>query len=206
MFTNNHSNNNLNEVNSNIQLDNLNHNLSKTPYQIGLNNNCTTAPAWLSPTNGDEPVWNPQLWTANKKFNNCYAYSVNDHKQSVSDRHRKSTPGTGKSFYSCGDIITGLFQDIPGIYTTSFNCACNPGYTKIFSAVSDESEKNDFHFWRLDQDGMWSHKMGSRSPSRVDASGQVIANPETSNRHFPTHNYEQSCGFFCVPLMEKILE
>jgi hypothetical protein len=194
--------NNANNVNNNNNDNNDNNDNNNNNVNSGLNTNCAHLHSILSPTNGYEPEWDPDIWKKNKKYNNCYAYSVNDHDHL---RDRKSIPGIGRSFYNCSEIIQGLYNDIPGTYITNFNCACTSGYSKIYSAVSNE-EKNDFHFWRLDKDGLWSHKVGSHHPSRLDASGKLINNPETSDRNFESHNYVNSCGFFCIPLAEKILD
>jgi hypothetical protein len=165
-----------------------------------MNNNnisfLTTPLATFSPLSGSEPEWNPAVWETNKKYNNCYAYAINNHREK--DRVRKPEPGEHRSFYSCDQLSAGLFHDLPGIYATTFSSTCEPEHNKIFAAVSNE-ESNDFHFWRLDSDGYWSHKVGSRDPSRLDASGHPISNPDASDRHFNTHNYAQGCGFFCVP-------
>lgn len=40
----------------------------------------------------------------------------------------------------------------------------------------------DYHFYRLDNDGTWSHKSG-RTPARnVDDSGNIITDPRTADR------------------------
>lgn len=182
-------------------------------FQQKYNENCNGL--IFSPLSGNEPEYNVKKWEKNQKNNNCYAYSVNDHKSIVKERHRKSIPGNDLIYYRCSDVVDGMYGDIPGIYPTTFECQCNPGFTKIFAAVSDnqnmtgkqDGEKsNDFHFWRQDGDRYWSHKIGAHPPSRVDASGKMIINPELSDRKFKSHNYSTSCGFFCVPLQEKILE
>jgi len=52
----------------------------------------------------------------------------------------------------------------------------------------------DYHWYRLDSDGMWSHKPG-RTPARnTDNSLQPIANPELADRG----PYTEFCGYFTV--------
>lgn len=153
----------------------------------------------ISPVNGSEPEWNPKKWNDNQRFNNCYAYAMNDH---VEDRHlrsSKSIPGDEKTFYTCSGIMEGIKSEIPNMYVTTFSDQCDKGFTKIYAAVSDENEENDFHFWRQDSDGMWSHKPGSSSPRRVDGDLKPILNPDTSNRNGTKRNYNIGCGFFCIP-------
>jgi hypothetical protein len=52
----------------------------------------------------------------------------------------------------------------------------------------------DFHFYRQDANGMWSHKVSSDPAQNVDASGNPISNPETADRGI----YTDFCGYFCV--------
>lgn len=154
-----------------------------------------------SPTNGTEPHWDPDHWKTNERYNNCYAYAVNNHVSSEVLRDHKPSPGNVRGIYTCSKIMEGLKADLPNLYPITFDCPCQPGYKKIYSAVSerDEDGDNDFHFWRLDQDGLWSHKPGSNPPLRVDGSNHPIKNPEQSDRRMGPRSYSQSCGFFCVP-------
>lgn len=168
---------------------------------------CNNDPSYpFSPINGNEPLWDPSMWESNKKYNNCYAYAINNHKEN--SRIRKPEPGKHRNHYSCSQIMEGLQTDIDGIYSINFECKCAPGFNKIYAAVSNEQmeQGNDFHFYRLDHDGYWSHKTGSNDPSRLDASGKLITNPELSDRAFHNHNYEHGCGFFCVPLTAQNTE
>lgn len=153
----------------------------------------------LSPLTGEEPQWNPHKWSANSKFNNCYAYAMDDHEESSDQRGKKPIPGPDLSRYTCSRIIEGLKNEIPQMYPATFETPCQPGFKKIYAAVSEESVNNDFHFWRQDYDGLWSHKPGSRNPTRVDGNNKPIENPENANRNSDTYNYTQSCGFFCIP-------
>lgn len=40
----------------------------------------------------------------------------------------------------------------------------------------------DYHFYRLDNDGTWSHKSGRTMARNTDDSGQFITNPMTADR------------------------
>jgi hypothetical protein len=52
----------------------------------------------------------------------------------------------------------------------------------------------DFHWYRLDRTGRWSHKPGVTPASDVDNSGNPIADPRTANRG----PYTVFCGCYCV--------
>lgn len=56
----------------------------------------------------------------------------------------------------------------------------------------------DYHWYRQDRDGRWTHKPGRTSATNVDNSGQIITNPETANRGA----YTQFGGYFFSPSSE----
>jgi len=60
----------------------------------------------------------------------------------------------------------------------------------------------DYHWYRQDSNGMWSHKPGNTASTNIDASGLPITNPENANRDYSGSggpNYSQFCGYFYVP-------
>lgn len=60
----------------------------------------------------------------------------------------------------------------------------------------------DYHWYRLDDNGRWSHKPGNASATDQDASGRPITNPETADRDYSASglpNYSQFCGYYYVP-------
>jgi len=66
----------------------------------------------------------------------------------------------------------------------------------------------DYHFYREDDDGLWSHKDGSNPVKRYDADGNLIWNPRTAARDYRKNgsylNYKDFCGFWCVPRRRTI--
>ncbi len=52
----------------------------------------------------------------------------------------------------------------------------------------------DFHWYRLDDNGLWSHKPGGTQATNLDKSNNLITDPRTANRG----PYTDFCGFFCV--------
>jgi hypothetical protein len=80
---------------------------------------------------------------------------------------------------------------------------CPVGSRKIAGVVQDKSHPagdNDYHWYRQEPDGTWSHKRGNTAASRVDASGKPITNPETADRKYPgSDDYDKFCGYLCVP-------
>jgi hypothetical protein len=74
-----------------------------------------------------------------------------------------------------------------------------PGYDSVALAIDTGI---DYHWYRQDSHGRWSHKPGNTSATDVDASGNPITNPETADRDYSVtsgFNYSVFCGYFYVP-------
>jgi hypothetical protein len=56
----------------------------------------------------------------------------------------------------------------------------------------------DYHWYRQNPDGSWSHKRGHTAVTNVDASGRLIWDPEAANRNYGSYNYSAFGGYFCV--------
>lgn len=67
----------------------------------------------------------------------------------------------------------------------------------------------DYHFYRQNADGTWSHKLGqSGIPTNLDGDGQVIYDPENCAQEYDivyddfgvqgSHNYSVFVGFYAV--------
>ena len=52
----------------------------------------------------------------------------------------------------------------------------------------------DFHWYRKDRGGKWSHKPGGTEATNLDNSGNPIADPRTADRG----PYTVFCGCYCV--------
>jgi hypothetical protein len=146
--------------------------------------------------NGDEPVFNATLWN-HKDYvikNNCYSYAFNN----LRKRLCKPSPKV-----DCGDdynILTfkyylkiEILESGGNILEIQSYYKCPKNYYKIYLALG----YTDFHFYRQDSDGKWSHKPGGNCVSRVDASGEDIINPHFSNRKYNYENYFRG-EFFCI--------
>jgi hypothetical protein len=76
-----------------------------------------------------------------------------------------------------------------------------PGCTHIVALVIDP-DYPDYHWYRLDNNGMWSHKPGGTNARNTDASNNPISNPETADRKTVgpdyTLDYRIFCGYYCV--------
>ena len=154
----------------------------------------------ILPTSGSEPRYSPEKWNDSKyiKKNNCYAYLLDD----LQPRNAKPQPGlyggnkTGMTYTECEEIFQRMKKDNPNVYKEEANKPCKFGYYKGYFALDPS---RDYHFYRQDKSGMWSHKAGKLPASNVDAIGNPITNPEASNHLYPDYQYTKGCSFFCVP-------
>ena len=56
----------------------------------------------------------------------------------------------------------------------------------------------DYHWYVQNSDGYWSHKPGTTSCTKVDASGNFITDPQTANRNYSYANYSKFCGYYIM--------
>lgn len=62
----------------------------------------------------------------------------------------------------------------------------------------------DYHWYRQDSDGYWSHKPGHSEVTNVDAGGKRIWDPQTADRHaIGGPNYSKFGGYLCVAPAQK---
>ena len=182
---------------------------------------------------GYEPPYDPDQYNKDPKIQNLfncfdYALRVVDHEKAdicrLNDKDSRCSfdqPGGTKGLSnllrqargrSCKTVEYLLKQDIPDIIKTDFYSKCPVGTSKIAMRV-DPGE--DYHFYSHDKDeedpennGTWSHKDGGNKVKRFDADGQPIVNPQTAASDYRQNgsflNYEDFCGFYCVPRNRKI--
>ena len=158
--------------------------------------------AYFSPLSGSEPCFEPEKWNHTmKKTHNCYAYVMDLIRP---DMDRKPQPGYSSGYgyledddlRSCDKLYQRILSDNPSIHRVSFEQQCPMGYRKGFLAV-DDSEDPDYHFYRLDSNGYWSHKPGETEATTLDGKKNKIWNPEEADRKGTDHNYTKPCTFFC---------
>jgi hypothetical protein len=106
---------------------------------------------------------------------------------------------------TCNVVKYLMRQDVPELRRTTFKKRCPVGTSKIALVVHPGE---DYHFYRQDADGWWSHKDGANKVKRYDAEGKQIWNPKTAARDYrPTNsflNYSDFCGFYCAPRRKTI--
>ena len=186
----------------------------KSPYLISMISNSNKTCAYkhsnsknkhLSPISGHEPKYEPLIWNNRsqiKDTHNCYAYALN---KIVSNRKNKPQPGYYSNYpplssddYKCNIFYERLKKDIPSLYITNFEGKCKNGFYKAFLALDPKRIDQDYHFYRQDNNGLWSHKPGRLDVTNIDADGKNIINPKNANRNYKYFNYNIPCFFFCL--------
>tara|TARA_B100001059_G_scaffold91872_1_gene90833 strand:+ start:2174 stop:2848 length:675 start_codon:yes stop_codon:yes gene_type:complete len=167
------------------------------------------------------PAYEPKKWNEyyTRKSHNCYTYFLNKRsKRNVrvcknirkKDSRKKCPfpqPGFAAGYNkfhkkrtSCKKYTTRLLADNKNI-KRSKDGTCPNGYRAGALATQPSQE---YHFYRQDNDGYWSHKDAARKTRKTDASGKRITNPRTADRnHDKKRNYTHYCGIFCIPSDNK---
>jgi hypothetical protein len=148
-----------------------------------------------------------------RESHNCYSYLLNLKSQEAVEickkefkninYCRRSQPGYAagypaitKKSLNCRNIMKRTLADSPAIRRISFSQNCNPDEYKGALVVDPG---NDYHYYRLNDEGYWSHKPGYKPSTHYDASGILVTNPEKANRNYGKLNYKDFCGYFCIP-------
>lgn len=160
----------------------------------------------LMPTGGGEYSYNPTYWNddANVYRSNCYGYALNLIATDTSD------PYAGWLFqpgYKAGEEYTSLTKDAiidtveadmevfgRTIRSSSYNETPGENEYKIALVIAS----NDYHWYRQDSSGYWSHKPGLTDITNKDASGNLITDPRTCNRDYSYADYSTWGGYYII--------
>ncbi|WP_019133669.1 hypothetical protein [Kallipyga massiliensis] len=160
----------------------------------------------ILPLSGYELKYNPQYWNSYKDRANCYTYALN---YLAGKNPATQQPGyaSGRKFTSCTGkaILEAAKRDVPylsgvkGLRSASENQKPGKNEYKVALVIATEiGKKKDYHWYRQDSDGYWSHKRGSTAITRTDASGKQIINPRKANRNYGSLNYNIFYGYFFI--------
>tara|TARA_B100001094_G_C18027785_1_gene718494 strand:+ start:477 stop:1013 length:537 start_codon:yes stop_codon:yes gene_type:complete len=163
----------------------------------------------ISKCNG--PLWEPKVWDDLNEIphlkTNCYSYAFNY----IDYGGSKLQPGELSSGefkeYTCENIFQKMKEDYKGIQKSYFKEDLDCSRYQIALAIDTITGDDDFHFYRKDTNNYWSHKTGTNNVSMVDASGDLIINPEYCDRDYhkldkDDHNYNLFCGYYSIPNKE----
>ena len=195
--------------------DFFNNNEIKTDESVELNSNIerdfktdseVNAERSGMPTGGGEYPYAPSYWNdpANVFRANCYGYVLN---RIANDT---SNPRAGHMFqpgYRTGEyykaltkkaIIKAVRSDMNSlgrtIRSSSYSEVPKSNEYKIALVIAD----NDYHWYRQDSDGGWSHKPGLTEITYRDASGKYISDPRTCDRNYNYANYSTWGGYYII--------
>jgi hypothetical protein len=132
-------------------------------------------------TAADAPIYNPGAWNTPsvQPVNNCYNYA-NDHPTGTFAQPGRATghpiPQGG---ISCGGVQPSAQSD-GLIAAPNFAAPLVPGSGWYVALVVWPG--NDYHWYRQDHSGCWSHKPGQTAVRNTDQNGASIADPRTAAR------------------------
>jgi hypothetical protein len=141
------------------------------------------------------PEYDPNTWNDNdyiRENNNCYNYGcdIQTNTYAQPGRAHGITISSG-DLENCTAVHSGAVAD--GLQPVNYDegCGCEECQHQVALFISPG---RDYHWYRKDRDGKWSHKMAWTPATNLDNSGNIIADPRTANRG----SYSIFCGCFCV--------
>ena len=144
----------------------------------------------------DNPTYEPDKWNDNgdkQLTNNCYTYALDD----IDNGNRRGlNPGYSGEEYritSYDDltldyVLNGAISD-GRIRKPNFWNKLGFGKRGYYSVYLVIDEGVDYHWYRQDKGGNWSHKPGTTRVINFDASGRPISNPANANHIYPHAQY-----------------
>lgn len=139
------------------------------------------------------PPYSPAFWNDGGTVqynNNCYNYGNNKRTDTFAQPGRAA--GAMYTNLTCTAVYNAANAD--GLDPLPASGSCPDGKDKVALVVDPGT---DYHWYRLDSSGMWSHKPGGTQATNLDNSGNPITNPETANRCGTWLCYTDFCGYLC---------
>jgi hypothetical protein len=140
------------------------------------------------------PLYEPQWWSdlasggTRQINNNCYNYACDIRTDSFAQ------PGhAANAMYTtltCAALRTAAHAD--ALSETKMTTIACPAEGHLVALVIWPNV--DFHFYRMNRDGLWSHKPGGMPVTNVDNSNRAIPDPRTADRG----PYVNFCQFMVV--------
>ena len=150
-----------------------------------------------------------------RESHNCYTYFLDLRSKEAFElckddleKHnmcRRAQPGylsgfdkLGDNDYTCPEIEKRTMKDNPSIYKlNSIKDKCDP---RFYKGAMVTAPGRDYHYYRLNDEGIWTHKPGYKPITKYDSNNRRIIDPELAARDYGgTLNYKNFCGYYCVP-------
>jgi hypothetical protein len=138
------------------------------------------------------PQYNPAAWNDGNGIqfnNNCYNYSCDIPTGTYAQPGRAT--GNMYNNIDCRDVGNGAQSDGLAPVNCDEGCGCSECCHQVALVIAPGW---DFHWYRKDRDGRWSHKPGGTPATNLDNSGNIITDPRTADRGA----YTIFCGCYCV--------
>ena len=159
------------------------------------------------PVSGFELDYEPELWNDAgivQNSTNCYAYAL-DRRAGFPEGH-KLQPGelSGTPLASLADVAVGRIKELVladaeaagfTFEEVTAEATCPSGTYKVALVVDPGV---DYHWYRQNPDGSWSHKPGHSEVTDLDAAGNSILDPASADRDYGFINYSEFGGYFCT--------
>ena len=160
----------------------------------------------IMPVSGSEITYNPSLWNnpSIQRYTNCYAYALNTQVYPNTNNRCYLQPGSPLNEYgntvpqqyiSLQNIVDKVEHDSEVVGFTFYQIdkydTCPVGTYKVALAIDNSV---DYHWYRQDADGYWSHKPGTTPASFIDDSDNLILDPAVADRG----DYTNFLGYFAV--------
>lgn len=140
------------------------------------------------------PEYEPGAWNDADGIqynNNCYNYGCDIQTGTYAQPGRASGITLGWDDMACAPVTNGATADGLVPVSCEAGCGCSKCWHQVALVISPGW---DYHWYRKDRDGRWTHKMGPTAATNLDNSGNVITDPQTADRG----SYTVFCGCFCV--------
>ncbi|TXI51094.1 MAG: LamG domain-containing protein [Lysobacter sp.] len=135
------------------------------------------------------PTFSPGFWNIGgltQYNNNCYNYATNKLTNTFAQPGRAA--GAQWTGLTCAAVTTAAIAD--GLVPISSYPLGKPQLRSPLALVV--APGIDYHWYRLDTNGYWTHKPGGTEATNLDNANNPILDPRTADRG----RYTDFCGFF----------
>ena len=171
----------------------------------------------ILPISGSEIPYNPGIWNDNDEVllgANCYSYALNTQVIPSTNDTYGIDPGIESGYfdsllengtyadmeesdYKQADVIEDCVYGDAEIWNFVFEridkyTACPQGSYKVALVVDPGV---DYHWYRQNPDGTWSHKPGETEVIDVDEANDVIYDPEYASRAYTDVDYDYDVDY-----------